>query len=383
MHNFGRNIWLDLIRGCSALIVCIGHLRNSILVDFNGLDHPNIVVKIFYAMTSLGHEAVMVFFVLSGYFVGGSVLRFGINFSWRTYLALRLIRLWVVLIPCLLITWCIGVVLEHYSPGVLMGANYAIWHSGPKTGMYSADVGTFLSNVFFLQTIISPIFGANSPLWSLANEFWYYILFPLLAISVGFVGSGKYFFRAIALLLAMVIIWWLPNEILFGFIVWLMGVIVYLVQSKIQNIGLNYSRVLVLLASILFCFSLAYSKSVSLIKIFVIDPDIAVGLAFAFLCLMLTYRPFLKISWPLFSNLTRDISEMSYSLYLSHFPIVILIASIIYGSKKFVPDWLVMIQFLGWFGMLVGTGGVIWWLFESRTTWVRNKITSSFSLLRI
>lgn len=71
MFREERNLWLDLIRGSSALLVCLGHLRNAMLVDYSTLVHPNIAIKAFYALTSFGHQAVMVFFVLSGYFVGG------------------------------------------------------------------------------------------------------------------------------------------------------------------------------------------------------------------------------------------------------------------------------------------------------------------------
>ena len=71
MVNLGRNLWLDLLRGLSALVVCLGHLRNAILVDGSDLIHPSITLKAFYFITGFGHQAVMVFFVLSGYFVGG------------------------------------------------------------------------------------------------------------------------------------------------------------------------------------------------------------------------------------------------------------------------------------------------------------------------
>lgn len=71
MTIFSRNLWLDLIRGCSALLVCMGHLRNAILVDYAELIHPSIAIKAIYFITSFGHQAVMIFFVLSGYFVGG------------------------------------------------------------------------------------------------------------------------------------------------------------------------------------------------------------------------------------------------------------------------------------------------------------------------
>jgi peptidoglycan/LPS O-acetylase OafA/YrhL len=56
-----------------------------------------------YLITGLGHQWVIVFFVLSGYLVGGSVLRsVAVNhWSWRVYLLNRLTRLYAVLIPAL------------------------------------------------------------------------------------------------------------------------------------------------------------------------------------------------------------------------------------------------------------------------------------------
>jgi len=383
MSSLGRNLWLDLIRGCSALAVCLGHLRNAMLVDYSGLVHPGFAMKALYVFTGFGHQAVMVFFVLSGYFVGGGVLRSGTKFLWGNYLTSRLARLWVVLIPSLIITWCIGLIIIHYAPGALSGANYDNWHSGPKPGEYSDDLGTFLANIFFLQTIASPVFGANGPLWSLANEFWYYMLFPLLAVAMGFVGSGRYLSRAIALALAMIIAWWLPNDILHGFMIWIMGVAVFHLQPKIQSLSPKLARIALLSGLILFGLSLGYSKSAMWMKVISIEPDFAVGLTFSFLCLALTYRPFPEIRWPRIAHFARDLSEVSYSLYLSHFPLVVLISSTVYGSRKLAPDGLVLAQFLGWGLLLVGFGGLLWWLFESRTLWVRTNVTAFVNTVRV
>jgi peptidoglycan/LPS O-acetylase OafA/YrhL len=66
---------LDLVRGLSALVVMAGHLRAFIFEDFGNLATPGPLSKIFYFITGLGHQAVMVFFVLSGYFVGGAVCK--------------------------------------------------------------------------------------------------------------------------------------------------------------------------------------------------------------------------------------------------------------------------------------------------------------------
>lgn len=376
MFGDERNLWLDLIRGGSALLVCLGHLRNAILVDYSALVNPNIAIKAFYALTSFGHQAVMVFFVLSGYFVGGAVLRAGAKFSWSSYLSSRLTRLWVVLIPCLIITWGVGQMLVHYAPAVLAGANSDLWHSGPKTGEYSADFSTLLANIFFLQTIVSPVFGLNSPLWSLANEFWYYMLFPLLAITLGFVGSGKNQTRILVLVFTMIIAWYLPSEMLYGFLIWMMGVVVYCLQPTIKEFSQNTIRILLFTALALLGLALVYSKSVSHSPIMPFVSDFLVGIAFAFLCLILTKQPFPRRRLRWFAQGSLYLSEVSYSLYLSHFPIVVLIAATVYESKKRVPDGMLLAQFFVWILVLLGMAVALWWLFESRTAFVRDRVNT-------
>ena len=73
--NNQRFFWLDVVRGLSAIAVCAGHLRSVMFVDYSNLQTPSLLQKVFYGLTGLGHQAVMVFFVLSGFFVGGSILR--------------------------------------------------------------------------------------------------------------------------------------------------------------------------------------------------------------------------------------------------------------------------------------------------------------------
>lgn len=323
----------------------------------------------------------MIFFVLCGYFVGGAVLRFGAKFSFRDYLAARISRLWVVLIPCLFITWGPGHIVGYYSPGLLSGVSFDIWHSGPKIGEYSADFSTFLANMFFMQTITSPVFGLNGPLWSLANEFWHYMLFPLLAIPIGLIESRKDFFCAMAFVFAMTIVWYLLKDILNCFIVWIMGVVVYLLQTKIKSLSPIIDRIFIFASILFFSLSLGYSKSTALIRNISIEPDFAVSLSFAFLCPIFTYQTSSKTRWPWFTNFSLHISEVSYSLHLLHFPIVILIVSTIYQSRKLVSEGFVLTQYIGWGLLLMAIGGMVWWLFESRTAFVRSKVTSLVNLM--
>lgn len=369
-----RNLWLDIIRGLSALIVCFGHLRNALLVDFGTLANPSIATKIFYTLTGFGHQSVMVFFVLSGYFVGGGVLRAGSKFTWVNYLSSRLTRLWVVLLPCLLLTWGIDHMINIYNPGALAGVSFDNWHSGPKPGEYSTSLSTFFGNIIFLQTIELPVFGTNGPLWSLANEFWYYILFPAIVLIFGLAGSGSFSTRITALAIGALASWWLPRDVLYGFIIWMMGVVIYLLEAWFRSLKLNLIRFITGLSFSTFIASLAYSKSTSLIEYANINPDILIGITFSAVCLSLTYRPFPSKKYPIFERVFRHLSEMSYSLYISHFPVVILISTIFYSSNKLVLSGLALVQFMGWSIVLIGVGYMVYWFFEARTVLVRTSL---------
>ena len=77
---------LDMVRGVSALAVMVGHIRGLFFLDYRDLASRSPVVTFLYAVTGLGHQAVMVFFVLSGFFIGGGVLASLNNWSWKRYL---------------------------------------------------------------------------------------------------------------------------------------------------------------------------------------------------------------------------------------------------------------------------------------------------------
>ena len=97
---------LEIARAIAALAVMAGHMRGMYFVDYNDLEYKSVIAQIFYFLTGFGHQSVIVFFVLSGFLVGGSVIeKFEKGtWSWKKYLTQRLARLWIVLIPSLLFT---------------------------------------------------------------------------------------------------------------------------------------------------------------------------------------------------------------------------------------------------------------------------------------
>src|ERR1700691_4713875 len=201
-----------------------GHLRTLFFVDFKHVSRPSQLLKGIYFFTGFGSEAVLVFFVLSGFLISSAILgrRASETWSWRDYAIDRASRLYVVLIPGLFF----GLLWDKLGSSIFASTGI---YSHPLDNFAFAivhtrmGIGTFLGNMFFLQTIVVPTFGSNGPLWSLANEFWYYILFPL-ALGAGIAWKKRFILGALAFtILAALVAVFVGWQILAGFIIWLAG----------------------------------------------------------------------------------------------------------------------------------------------------------------
>jgi hypothetical protein len=158
-----------------------------------------------------------------------------------------------------------------------------------------------------------------------------------------------------------------------------MGVAVYGLQTKIKTLSLSVVSIFTCIGVLMFSLALCNAKF-SFVQISDNQSDFLVGLSFACLCLSLTYQGFFQCNRSIIAKLSLYISEVSYSLYLSHFPVVILIATTMYQSKKVMPNGWVFLQFVGWGLLLLALASIMWWLFESRTAFVRSKVLALTNL---
>jgi peptidoglycan/LPS O-acetylase OafA/YrhL len=176
--------FLDLVRWLAALLVVLHHGRHLWFVDLADVPNKTLLIKVFYFLTGFGSEAVMVFFLLSGYLVGGGALR-----KWRSdsyssvdYMISRFSRIYTLLVPVLIFGALIDWIGLHYLNGTEIYTNSPRYHT-KSLGFVISDnlnIPTFFSNLFNFQDIFSSHFGSNSPLWSLSYEWWYYCLFALI-----------------------------------------------------------------------------------------------------------------------------------------------------------------------------------------------------------
>ena len=369
-----RLVHLDFLRGLAALLVVSEHLRAFFFVTFPELKSPGILAKAFYLVTGLGHQSVMIFFVLSGYLVGGSVitaLEKG-KWSWKSYLLRRMSRLWVVLIPALLLTLFWDNIGYAHAPAGYEGAYRAIYNTGPTpTGPAEWSLSLFLGNMVFLQTISIPCFGTNSPLWSLANEFWYYLLLPLLLTVF---MPGKFLVRVPSLLAAMLLITLLPQTVLFGGVIWLSGVGVFFLIRKASVRKIVTHPLWLALGLLLTIGMLLATRTAHMSGWY---GDLALGVGCAVLVAGLACR---SSANSLYGRISAGISDISYTLYLVHFPLMAFVFFVFFHGKQIHPSAMTALCFGGLFSATIAYSAVLWWLFERNTDEVRVFVESRIEL---
>ena len=356
-----RKIHLDFIRGMAAIMVLLEHLRSFFFVNYSQVDHLGPIDKIFYFMTGFGHEAVMVFFVLSGYFIGSSVYK-SINqrkWSWPEYGLRRMARLWIVLIPALLLTFLLDSsgMLLHGSSGY-DGRFNEIINSGPSTNEpANLSPSCLAGNVFFLQTIRCPVYGTNGPIWSLAYEFWYYLLFPLLFLTIVSYYSLKW--RIAAGLCFLFLFLFLIEPIRWDGLIWLMGFGAYFcsVNKNLKIIVCN--RYLALAAALLSMACLFLMRKLNSNYL-----DFVLGLTFA--C-MVPYLADQKPRSVFYDKSSEKLSSMSYTLYLVHFPFLAFLFFVFRLPYRSQPTFLEYVLYAFLCFCVLIYAWIVWFLFERRT----------------
>jgi len=328
--------YLDGIRGLAALAVMLGHCRAFFFVDYGNInvEMATPLVRALYMVTGFGHQAVMVFFVLSGFLISSSIFRSyeRRSWSWRTYAIDRGVRLYVVLLPGLLLglLWDFSGIHFFNSTGIYSNPLVPF---GDGIPIQSLTLVAFVGNILFVQTRFTPVFGSNGPLWSLFNEFWYYLLFPLLVAGFSSLRRRALFTSIGFLALATLVVWIIRAQVV-GFVVWLAGAAV-----AISTADLKFARSRKwLLATYLAC-TCAMTLACLLAARARNNPfgsDLAVGVSFALLM-----HAIIQLDVPIGSlgmMLAKTFSGFSYSLYVLHFPLLFIIRAAWLPKLRWQPD---------------------------------------------
>lgn len=346
--------WLDWLRFIAALLVVVSHARGGLWVDWGRLAEASktIPAAFLFAVTRVGAESVLVFFVLSGFLVGGKLIeRLGANtFNLRTYLIDRFTRIWIPLIPALL--WSTTVAYQVGKPLVLLD---------------------LLGNLVGLQGVLVMSYAANYPLWSLAYEIWFYFLGGSVAVWIGSTDQNQRIFAGLALAIGLAIFTKLVIIFLFA---WILGASTYWLIYKPKNKFLAMLGGVLVIAGYVICQLRSATVSLDTSHWLQYIPSSAIGmLAYSFgialvLPFLIQLAPKSKLG-KIIDAIGGNLAAFSYTLYLTHYPVL-------YLWEHFMPGRYEMIGLdsMLWFGLRIVSciffGWVFYLPFEKQTTRVRS-----------
>ncbi len=302
---------------------------------------------------------MIVFFVLSGFLVAGKLAERTLNgsFDLGSYVIDRLSRIYVPLIPAL-----------GFSAVV-------VWIDGG-----SVSFKEFLGNLLGLQEMFCDNFADNEPLWSLAYEFWFYILGGAIATLLTAKRGGR-LPAMLIMLLGFCVFARLDAWLLF---VWCLGAVGYAIAGRTN--GRLWLAAGLFLAVGGFIGSQITSRHLiphsdgaehSLLRM-VAFYRLALGAGIAMLLSSVAVRAPQGVVALKLEGWGSELAKFSYTLYLTHFPLLNLFKYAL--SKKSAT--LSAASFL-WFAAELAACLLAAWLlylpFEAQTGRVRRWMRNRFS----
>lgn len=215
--------WLDLIRFIAAFLVVAVHVRCEFFNTYSLLDHnsQNYFTQVFFFLNSFGGQAVIIFFVLSGFLVGGKNIERIISkqAKIKDYTIDRSVRILMPLIACLILIK----IIDFFD--------YSSNHSFAE----------LIGNLCGLQGVL--VGDAGGVFWTLAYEIWFYIFIGSLICLFGEDQIINKIFGLLFLTLSIIVFTKLHSIWVFclGF-----GVIAYFLSKK------KLPRYIIILSLIIF-----------------------------------------------------------------------------------------------------------------------------------
>lgn len=298
--DYQRFYWLDLIRFIAAFLVVAVHVRSDFFLTYSELpiESQNFITQIFYYINSFGLEAVLVFFVLSGFLVGGrnlARLQQGKDISVKKYIIDRFFRIGIPLVASLVL---------------IIFVDFLV---GKKSSWFD-----LLGNLFGLQGIL--VRDAGGVFWTLAYEIWFYVL--ISAFLLIFKSNKRKILGLFLLAISLVAFIGLQSYFLF---ILSFGVLAYYLKDfRINRIYLLLFTLLWIALSTLSHFAVpSKARDVSIFSW--VNNEmliILMGMVIAVLISQIVYsKPKTKFGFKI-EKAGTFLASFSYTLYLTHFQVL-------------------------------------------------------------
>ncbi|WP_025762773.1 acyltransferase family protein [Dyadobacter tibetensis] len=280
---------LDYLRGIAAVAVCLFHFTDKL--DYLALD--DLVKKVF----NFGHYGVEVFFIISGFVIPFSMSKG--HYNWKQlpiFLKKRFIRIEPPYLVCVLLCLVLNYMttLSPFYVGLPFSINLVqlISHIGYMNGLLGMDW-------------LNPVF------WTLAIEFQYYLLIALIFPLISHPKSSVW---GVTLVIFNALSFYFDRNYVFNFSLYFsIGIIIYRYYWHALSVNGLLFWIFVLSS---YCFY-QYTYVEFIVSL----------LAIIFIIL-----PLNPSGWGSFFG------NLSYSLYLLHFPIGLRVISL---TQRFVESELI------------------------------------------
>jgi len=312
-------------RWLTTAIIVIYHVRFFLFAQYQDLNDKGLVVSAFYFITSLGHEAFVVYMALSGIMLGGLSYK-----RWKQksdpWLDLRRKSVWfyALLVPALLI----GGLLDLIGSGTLAASGVYAYFSHFAPGNLSLE--SLIGNLLVLQRFVVPGLGSNSMLYLLSYECWAYMIFAALFLYLKQRRGG-----AAVIACALTILGTILAPEFFGYlVVWMIGLRTSrIVEQGGARIGLGVGVAIFLITLMMARVGGAYLTKLPdvLVPWARMLLDILFALGFALFALSFNRKPRAPAvhSWSrtLFARLNSRFAGVSTALIATHFPFLMIIVA--------------------------------------------------------
>ena len=378
-----RVFGLDLLRAIAIVLVVFTHTSSIVSV------------RLYKASVFTGFLGVELFFVLSGFLIGTILLKINARPGKFEFKDIKVfwVRGWFRTLP------------NYY----LMFFVYAIVFYTSHHGNVFAHT-RYLSYLAFLQNSFSYQPADFFPIaWSLSIEEWFYLLFPLLLLLVSSLMKGtkaKSFVRTVLCIMVIELVLRLIMSLCFNHY-WDEG------YRKLMPLRLDSIDIGVLAACIkfyrpvfwerhtnaLFAGGLAILAILSVYLYFnyinfsdpvYADHQIKTGLflntafftlASFSIALMIPGLYRFKLKQGLFTQAATLVSKISYSMYLTHFLIILVVLHVF---KQYATVWYINIAvFIGVWAATVLISWLQYQYFEVRVTALRNKYSRAQAAIKV
>jgi peptidoglycan/LPS O-acetylase OafA/YrhL len=325
--------YLNGLRGIAAIYVMIFHAKWLLWESFHEgyINHPqqysliNKFFAYFFSIFKYGHEAVLFFFVLSGFVIHLSYSRKLIDnnnysFEYFNYLYKRIKRIYPPLLFAILLTF----ILDYAGYSL----QYRIYHHQTPMATFNNYVDfapsfrELAGNLLLVNGTYVKSWGSNGPLWSLKFEWWFYMIYPLVFFinkksillsaiilficAVYFLSGGYFPVRLISDVLAAMFTWWLGA-----------------ILADMYTGRIKIEKKYFLLAWLIVPFQIIYQNKIA--------PgffDLLMGVdVFAFLLTLIIIKQMRPTAFALLEKIS-PVGDFSYTLYITHLPVLIFLNGI-------------------------------------------------------